>query len=530
MSKSSNSSHFVNFTLASLVVSFTMMACQPQPKQSLYDELGLEEITVNELQSGYTNGEFTTRQVVQAYIDRIQEIDVNGPALNSIRAVNPNALAIADSLDRERASGNIRGPLHGVPIVLKDNIDTYDMPTTGGSRFMEGSVPPDDAFIVKKLREHGAIILGKTNLSEWANFHSSTSTSGWSGLGGLVKNPYELDRNTCGSSAGSGAAGAANLATLTIGTETNGSIVCPSTANGLVGLKPTIGLWSRDGIIPISYTTDSAGPMVRTVTDAAILLGALTGVDSADQKTAESEAHIHEDYTIFLKKDGLNGKRLGFYTQPMGNNFRVDTLMYQTIRQLESQGATIVELDRISSTNIGAEAFQVLLFEFKDGLDKYFASLGDDALVKSMQHLAELTKANPIETELVDRDLIFQAAEKTGLDSEEFKNALERMLKYSRQEGIDKVMKEHNLDAIVSPTGSPAWTSDLVNGDNYSISSSSPSARAGYPVITVPMGYIDELPVGISFFGSAWSEPVLLEVAYSFEQATMQRRPPTFKD
>ena len=362
MSKSSNSSHFVNFTLASLVVSFTMMACQPQPKQSLYDELGLEEITVNELQSGYTNGEFTTRQVVQAYIDRIQEIDVNGPALNSIRAVNPNALAIADSLDRERASGNIRGPLHGVPIVLKDNIDTYDMPTTGGSRFMEGSVPPDDAFIVKKLREHGAIILGKTNLSEWANFHSSTSTSGWSGLGGLVKNPYELDRNTCGSSAGSGAAGAANLATLTIGTETNGSIVCPSTANGLVGLKPTIGLWSRDGIIPISYTTDSAGPMVRTVTDAAILLGALTGVDSADQKTAESEAHIHEDYTIFLKEDGLNGKRLGFYTQPMGNNFRVDTLMYQTIRQLESQGATIVELDRISSTNIGAEAFQVLLF------------------------------------------------------------------------------------------------------------------------------------------------------------------------
>lgn len=530
MSYFPKSSQFVNFILATILVSYSILACQPQPKQSLYDHLGLDEITVTDLQNGYANGDFTTRQVVQAYLDRIQEIDVNGPALNSIRAVNPNALSIADSLDKERADGNIRGPLHGVPILLKDNIDTYDMPTTAGSRFMDGSIPPDDAFIVKKLREHGAIILGKTNLSEWANFHSSYSTSGWSGLGGLVKNPYELDRNTCGSSAGSGAAGAANLATLTIGTETNGSIVCPSTANGLVGLKPTIGLWSRDGIIPISYTTDSAGPMVRTVTDAAILLGALTGVDTADPKTADSEAHIHGDYTIFLKEDGLQGKRLGFYTQPMGTNFRVDTLMYQTIRQLEAQGATIVELDRISTTNIGSEAFQVLLFEFKDGLDKYFASLGENAPVKSMQHLAELTRADSIETALVDRDLIFQAAEKAGLDSEEYQNALERMLKFSREEGIDKVMKEHNLDAIISPTGSPAWTSDLVNGDNYSISSSSPSARAGYPVITVPMGYIDDLPVGISFFGSAWSEPMLLEVAYSFEQATMQRRPPTFKE
>jgi len=512
-------------SILTVLVLFSV-ACQPQSKQSLYDQLALEEITVDALQARYESGELTARQVVNAYIERIETLDAAGPNLNSVRTVNPNARAIADSLDRERAEGRVRGPLHGVPILLKDNIDTYDMPTTAGSRLMDGSIPPDDAFIVQKLREAGAIILGKTNLSEWANFHSSYSSSGWSGLGGQVHNPYDLSRNPCGSSAGSGAAGAANMATLTIGTETNGSIVCPSGANGLVGLKPTIGLWSRDGIIPISYTTDSAGPMVRTVRDAAILLGALTGVDDKDPMTAESNAHIHDDYTQFLNVDGLRGKRIGFYTGPMGTSFRVDTLTYQTIRTIQSLGAEVIEISRLPETNIGAEAFQVLLFEFKDGLDKYFASLGDHAPVKSMQDLAEKIKADPIETAIFDKDLILQAAAKDGLDSQEYKNALERMLRYSRQEGIDKVMKGLNLDAIVSTTGSPAWVTDQVNGDNYSISSSSPSARAGYPVITVPMGEIDGLPVGISFFGRAWSEPVLLEVAYAFEQATQKRFAP----
>jgi len=404
------------------------------------------------------------------------------------------------------------------------------MATTAGSRFMEGSVPPDDAFIIKKLREAGAIILAKANLSEWANFHSSFSSSGWSGLGGQVNNPYDITRNPCGSRSGPSVAASANLSTLTIGTETNGSIVCPSNANGIVGLKPTVGLWSRSGIIPISHTTDSAGPMVRTVRDAAILLGALTGVDPDDDKTAESEEHIHEDYTQFLNENGLEGKRIGFYTQPMGNHFRVDTLMNEAIAKLEELGAEVIEIDQISETNIGGDAFQVLLYEFKDGLNNYFESLGDEAPVSSIEELAERTRNNPEETEKFDKNLILMAAEKGDLESEEYREALENMLLHSRDEGIDKVMNENNLDAIVSPTGGPAWKTDLTNGDNFSVSSSSPAARAGYPNITVPMGSIDGLPIGVSFFGRAWSEPELIEIAYAFEQLTRARNVPGFKN
>jgi amidase len=344
---------------------------------------------------------------------------------------------------------------------------------------------------------------------------------GWTG-----EQPFDPTRNPCGSSSGSGAAASANLATLTIGTETNGSIVCPSSANGIVGFKPTVGLWSRSGIIPISYTTDSAGPMVRTVRDAAILLGALTGIDPDDALTAESEGHIHTDYTVFLNEEGLQGKRIGLFKPSLGGHFRVDTLMHQTVRRLEELGATVVEIDRISEENIGGAAFQVLLYEFKDGLDAYFASLGSDAPVKSMEHLAELTRENPEETAIFDRNLIFQAAEKGGLDSEEYTDALGRMLQHSRELGIDKVMREQELDAFVAPTGSQAWKTDLSMGDNFKVSSSSPSARAGYPIITLPMGYIDGLPVGVSFWAGAWSEPVLLEIAYAFEQATGQRRAP----
>jgi amidase len=514
-----------------LLSAIMLISCsQSTSDESLYELLELEEITISELRAGYENGDFTIAQVTQAYLDRIEMIDRNGPSLNSVLTVNPNAMEMAEELDSEAQEGNFRGPLHGIPILLKDNINTSDMPTTAGSRFLEGSVPPTDAFITQKLREQGAIILGKTNLSEWANFHSSFSSSGWSGLGGQVNNPFDVTRNPCGSSSGSGVAASANLAAITIGTETNGSIVCPSNANGIVGLKPTVGLWSRSGIIPISYTTDSAGPMVRTVRDAAILLGALAAVDSTDEKTIAAEGFIQDDYTQYLNENGLEGKRVGFYTSPLGSHFRVDTLTHQSVRLIEEMGAEVVEIDQISEDNIGGDAFQVLLYEFKDGLDKYFSLLGENAPIKSMEDLANRIKETPSSTEIFDRDLILTAAEKGDLDSDEYQSALNNMLRVSRQEGIDRVMDEYNLDVIIAPTGGPAWKTDLVNGDNFSLSSSSPSARAGYPIISVPMGNIDGLPVGLSFFGRAWSEPILLEAAYAFEQASNARIVPDFEE
>lgn len=511
-----------------LFISILIISACSQPAPGGPEPFQFEEITIGELRQGYENDDFTIEEVVQAYLDRIDQIDQSGSELNAVIFVNPDAISVAEELDQELQNGNSRGPLHGIPIVLKDNIDTYDMPTTAGSRFMEGSVPPDDAFIVQKLREQGAIILGKANLSEWANFHSDFSSSGWSGLGGQTKNPYDITRNPCGSSAGSGVAASANLAAIAIGTETNGSIVCPSNANGIVGLKPTVGLWSRDGIIPISYHTDSAGPMVRTVRDAAIVLGALAGSDPNDGLTESSDENRFDDYTQFLNEDGIKGKRIGFYTSPMGNHFRVDTLMNQAVKFFEENGATIIEIDQISEENIGGDAFQVLLYEFKDGLNQYFDSLGEDAPISSIEELAELTKNTPLETERFDRELIIQAAEKGDLNSEEYQNALKRMLTQSRENGIDRVMDEHNLDAIISPTGSPAWKTDLILGDNFSLSSSSPSARAGYPIITLPMGNIEGLPVGLSIFGRAWSESILLEIAYSFEQGTKHRIVPKF--
>lgn len=513
--------------LSILLLVFAFIGCQQTSK---YEQLSLEEITISELTEGYENGNFTIADVTEAYLQRIEDIDKNGPALNSMIYVNPEALETARKLDEELQAGNKRGPLHGIPIVLKDNIDTFDMPTTAGARAMEGSIPPDDAYITAKLRDAGAIILGKANLSEWANFHSSFSSSGWSGLGGQTHNPYDLTRNPCGSSSGPGAAPSANLAVFGIGTETNGSITCPSSANGLVGIKPTVGLLSRSGIIPISFTQDTPGPMARTVEDAAIALGTMVGVDEEDSKTAASEGNYHTDYTQFLNEDGLDGKRIGFWKGPLGNHHRVDTLMYETVRLLEEQGATIVELEQITEENVGGDSFQVLLYEFKDGLNQYFNSLGDDAPVKNMDELVELTLADSVEMRYFDHDRLIAASEKGDLDSEEYTKALERMLKYTRDEGIDRVMDENNLDAIVSPTGGPAWKTDLINGDNFSVSSSSPAARAGYPNITVPMGNIDGLPIGVSFFGRAWSEPDLIEIAYAFEQITRARIVPSFKN
>ncbi|MFO7998283.1 MAG: amidase [Bacteroidales bacterium] len=517
-----------------MVASFLLLltGCGPAPTQmeaADYNDFEFLEKGIDEIQLGYADGSLTVSEVVQAFLDRIEAVDQQGPALNAIICVNPDAMAIAEALDRVLQEKGPMGPLFGIPVVLKDNIDTRDnMPTTAGSRALETSFPLQDSWVAAKLREAGAVIIGKANLSEWANFRGELSTSGWSGLGGQTKNPYVLSRNPCGSSSGSGVAVSANLCLMAIGTETNGSIVCPSTANGVVGLKPTVGLVSRSGVVPISYTQDSPGPMTRTVRDAAISLGALVGVDPSDGKSIESEGHFFSDYTQFLDADGLQGKRIGFFTGPMNRNFKVDALMLETIEYLKKRGAEIIELDRVTLPNTGGHSFQVMLYEYKDGLNKYFASLGPDAPIKNLEELIAFNESDPVELRHFNQRYLEMAREKGDLTSESYIEALEGMLRGSREEGIDKVMDEHQLDAIVSPTGSPAWLTDWVNGDSFHLGSSSPSAHSGYPIISLPMGFIDGLPVGVSFFGRAYSEPVLLEIAYGFEQGNPQRRVPEF--
>ena len=510
----------------------SLISCQPPSGESqitVSDSFIFQEQDITQVQQGYKDGTYTIKEVVQAYLDRIEEIDRNGPAINSIIQVNPDAIQIAEELDIEMSEGKIRGPLHGIPVVLKDNIDTYDkMATTGGSRALMNSFPLKDSYIAKQLRDAGAIIIGKANLSEWANFRGELSTSGWSGVGGQTKNPYVLSRNPCGSSSGSAVAVSANLTMLAIGTETNGSIVCPSHSNGIVGIKPTVGLISRSGIIPISFTQDTPGPMARTVRDAAIFLGALVGIDSTDEKTLESRGKFYSDYTEFLKEDGLKGKRIGLYKGPLGKNYKVDTLMYKAVDFLKSQGVEIIEIDEISIGKMGYYSFEIMLYEYKDGLNKYFQSLGSDAPVKSIEELIAFNQSDSIELNYFNQKYLEMAQEKGDLTSEEYVEALAKMKKGSREEGIDRVMNLHNLDAIIAPTGSPAWKTDLINGDSFQLGSSSPAARAGYPNITVPMGYVDELPVGISFFGRAWSEPLLLEIAYAYERGTKHRKSPKF--
>ncbi|WP_224995647.1 amidase [Cesiribacter sp. SM1] len=509
-----------------------LTSCQPQPGESqatAVENFSLLELSIPEIQQGYKDGRFTAKELVQAYLDRIEAIDDSGPTLNSIIQVNPDAIQIAEELDRERQEGKSRGPLHGIPVVLKDNIDTHDkMATTAGSRALQNSYPLQDSYVAAKLREAGAIILGKANLSEWANFRGELSSSGWSGVEGQTKNPYVLSRNPCGSSSGSAVAVSANLTVLAIGTETNGSIVCPSHANGIVGIKPTVGLVSRSGVIPISFTQDTPGPMARSVRDAAIGLGALVGVDAADEKTIGSEGKFHTDYTQFLKEDGLKGKRIGFFKAPLENNYKVDSLMYKAVALLKSKGAEIIEIDQISAAGVGSASFEIMLYEYKDGLNKYFQSLGPDAPIKSVEDLIAFNRADTLELKYYNQRYLEMAQEKGDLNSKEYTEALAKLMKGSREEGIDKVMNEHQLDAIIAPTGSPAWHSDLVNGDSFQLGSSSPAAQAGYPNITVPMGYVDALPVGISFFGRAWSEPVLLEIAYAYEMATKHRKVPQF--
>jgi amidase len=492
-------------------------------------EFELEELTISDLQDGMKSGRFTARSLVKNYLDRIAEVDKNGPAVNSVIEINPDAVSIAEALDGERKEKGARGPLHGVPILIKDNIDTADrMMTTAGSLAMVGSHPVQDAFVAKKLREAGAVILGKTNLSEWANIRSNHSSSGWSGRGGQTKNPYVLERNPCGSSSGSGAATAANLCAAAIGTETDGSVVCPSSANSLVGIKPTVGLVSRAGIIPIAHSQDTAGPMARTVSDAAILLSALRGIDVNDPVTKTQRSFA--DYTQFLDKGGLKGARLGIARKYFGFNDRVDKLMNDLIGELKKLGAVVVDpADIPTSGKFDDSELEVLLYELKADLNNYLRRLGSSAPVHSLKEVIEFNERNrDREMPYFGQDLFIKAQAKGPLTEKKYIQALAKNHLLSRRQGIDFVMRKHRLDALIAPTGGPAWPTDWINGDHFTGGYSSASAVAGYPHITVPAGFVFGLPVGISFFGAAWSEPKLIQYAYAFEQATKARRVPKF--
>jgi amidase len=491
----------------------------------------LQEWTISELQSMMTAGELTACHLVESYLERIDAIDRSGPRLNSVIETNPDALTIAASLDDERRHGKTRGLLHGIPVLIKDNIDTHDrMQTTAGSLALEGHIAPCDAFIVRKLRSAGAVILGKTNLSEWANMRGKRSVSGWSSRGGLTRNPYALDRSACGSSSGSSVAVAANLCSVAIGTETDGSIICPSQTNGVVGIKPTLGLWSRSGIIPIAHSQDTAGPIARTVADAAILLGALTGVDKRDSATRLCGEHAFKNYTQFLDENCLKGARIGVPRKMVGTDKRIIKIFESCLDAMKEEEAVIVDpADVPKFDKFGKTEMEVLYYEFKSDLNKYLA--GAKANVRTM---AEVIKFNE---ENIDRVMPYFGQEhmeiaqgKGSLLDKKYRNALLKNHRLARKEGIDATMRKYKLDAIVVPSGGPAWTIDLVNGDanNWDMSSTSLAAVAGYPHITVPAGYIFGLPVGISFFATAWQEPKLIQLACKFEQSTKIRKAPRF--
>jgi len=524
---------------ASSLRSDSRAGSEPAPRGAEVKSFELDEITISQLQEGMKSGKFTARLLVEKYASRIDEIDKpidkqndkRGPAVNSILELNPDALAIADALDHERKAKGPRGLLHGIPVLIKDNIDTADkMMTTAGSLALLGSKPPKDSFVAQKLRAAGAVILGKTNLSEWANIRSSHSTSGWSGRGGLTRNPYALDRNPCGSSSGTGAGISANLCAVGIGTETDGSIVCPSSANGLAGIKPTVGLVSRSGIIPISHTQDGAGPMCRTVRDAAILLGALTGVDPEDSATVASQGKSYSDYAQFCDPNGLKGARIGVARKYAGFSDPVDALLEHSLDALKKAGATLVDPADIETLGkFGDSELLVFLYELKADLNAYLARLGPGAPVRTLKDIIDFNERNrQKEMPYFGQDMFIKSEAKGPLTEKEYLDALAKNHQLARVEGIDALMDKHKLDAIVAPTGGPAWLTDLVNGDAFAGGSSNAAAVAGYPNINVTAGFISGLPVGISFFGRAWSEPTLIRLAYAFEQTTKARQAPRF--
>lgn len=490
----------------------------------------LNEVTIDTLQQKMQSKEYSSRSVTTLYLQRIAEIDKGGPALNAVIELNPDALVIADAMDRERAAGKVRGPLHGIPVLIKDNINTGDkMHTTAGALAIADNIAAEDAFIVSKLREAGAVLLGKTNLSEWANFRSTNSTSAWSSRGGQTKCPYILDRNPSGSSAGSGAAVSANLCAVAIGTETDGSIVSPSSVNGLVGIKPTVGLWGRTGIIPISITQDTAGPMARTVKDAAILLGALAGIDLDDGYTVSSKGKTQPDYTKFLDENGLKGKRIGVEKDGLKVNNGLDGLFQDALNILKKQGAIIVEVELFKQMKEAFHAqFTVLLYEFKDGLNKYLSQA--NSRVKSLAQVIEFNKQNEEKAMPFFKQEILELADTKGsLIDKEYVEALKKTTIITRN-AIDTILKQNNLDAISAPTNGFACCIDLVNGDyNNGFAFSAPAAMAGYPHITVPMGYVHGLPAGLSFISSAYKEAEIITLAYAYEHASKKRVTPVFK-
>ncbi len=490
---------------------------------------GILDAGVLEQQALMQAGKLTSHSLVSQYLARIAAIDKRGPRLNSVIELNPDALKIASDMDRERAAKKLRGPLHGIPVLLKDNIATADkMSTSAGSLALAGVRASRDAHVAAQLRAAGAVIIGKTNLSEWANMRSTHSVSGWSGRGGLTKNPYALDRNTSGSSSGSGAAMAASLATLAVGTETDGSIVSPASTCGLVGIKPTIGLVSRSGIIPIAHSQDTAGPMTRTVTDAALMLAAMAGVDPNDPVTSDG-ARQSTDYASALVKDGLKGMRIGVARNFFGSGDALDAIIEKELTVLKAQGAILVDVKLPNTDKYGDSETEVLLYEFKPGLEAYLKGYAPHAPIKNMADLIAFndqhrTKAMPF----FAQEYLVRSQAKAGLAQKEYTDALANNHRYARGEGIDQVMKEHKLDALVAPTGGPAWLTDFINGDHYGGSFSSPAAVAGYPHITVPAGFANGLPVGLSFVGGAFSEAALIRMAYAYEQATLHRRAPRY--
>ncbi|MHB8448817.1 MAG: amidase [Rudaea sp.] len=489
------------------------------------------EASIAQLQSRMASGELTSHALVQAYLDRIAAIDKSGPTLNSVIEINPDAIKIADALDAERKDGKIRGPLHGIPVLIKDNIGTHDaMHTSAGSLALADSVPAEDSTVAAKLRAAGAVILGKTNLSEWANFRSTHATSGWSGRGGQTKNPYALDRNPCGSSSGTGAAIAANLAVVGVGTETDGSIVCPSSVNGLVGIKPTLGLVSRTGIIPIAHSQDTAGPMARSVADAAVLLTAIAGSDPRDSASHDADAH-RVDYTKFLNPNGLKGARIGVVRKLAGFNPDVDAVLAQNIAALRAAGAVVI--DPVVLPNLGKyddAELTVLEFEFKHDVNAYLASLPATAHApRSLEELIQFDQSERAREMPWFHQGLFEQSEKRGaLTDKTYRAALAKEKLLAGAQGIDAALKKYKLDALIAPTGGPAWVTDWVNGDHTAGGSSTPAAVAGYPDVTVPSGLVHGLPIGLSFFSTAWSEPKLIRYAYAFERATHERKPPQF--
>lgn len=492
----------------------------------------LEEATISQLQAGLRSGEHTAVSLVEQYVARIEELNRKGPELRAVIEVNPDAHSIAEALDAERKEKGPRGPLHGIPILLKDNIGTADRTTTAaGSLALEGSIPARDSFIAERLQAAGAVLLGKANLSEWANFRSERSTSGWSSRGGQCRNPYALDRDPSGSSSGSAAATAASLCAAAVGSETNGSIVSPASRCGLVGIKPTVGLLSRSGIIPISHSQDTAGPMARTVADAAVLLGAMAGVDERDEATRASRGKAAEDYTKFLDPDGLKGARIGIYhPRSLDDNPWVVGVLQEAVAAMKERGAVIIDPVEIESANkLGEDGYEVLLYEFKAGLNRYLAELGPGAPVRTLQEAIEFNEKHRDRVmPYFGQEIFLKAQAKGPLTDAAYKKALENCRRLTRKEGLDAVLAQHKLDAVVASTGGPAWLIDLINGDSGTGGSSSLAAISGYPSITVPAGWAFGLPLGISFMGPAWSEPALIKLAYAFEQATKARKPPRF--